>query len=189
MQTPLPPERVLRYDTRTMNDHCRIVCVLLWGGSLLAAGGCHSIDSSASQQLGPVEFPILWEHHGSVSHISRPLQVVAHSPEVLAQLPLVEVPVDFETQMVLVAGIGPTTRQDLGVRINRVWRDGSRIRVQVQTLYAAEEKPEGPPRLVSPYHVVVVPRSDLNIVGFSAAVPRGAFRGPALPGAATASPD
>jgi len=172
-----------------MTDCHRLVCVLLWGGPLLAAGGCHSIDSPASERLGPEEFPILWEYHGAVSHIARPLRVVAHNPEVLAQLTLVEVPVDFETQMVLVVGIGPTTRQDLGVRISRVWRDGTRIRVQVQTLYSAEEKPERVPQLVSPYHIVVVPRSDLNVVGFSAAVPRGAFRGPAVPGAATAGPE
>ena len=40
-----------------------------------------------------------------------------------------------------------------------------------------------------PVRCVVVPRSDLNVVGFSASVPRGAFRGPTLPGAATARPD
>jgi len=132
------------------------------------------------------ELPILWERHGTASHVARPLRVVVRDAATLARLPITDVPVDFETQMVLVAALGPVPSDRAGVRITRVWRQGDRIHVQVRTLHPAEGGPGAPVR-TSPYHVVVVPRSDLNVVGFSATVPQGALAAPSIPGARTPS--
>jgi len=132
-------------------------------------------------EQGPNEFPILWEQQGTYSNITQALRVVVRDRATLARLPITEVPVDFDRQMVLVAALGPAPTDQVGIRITRVWRDKNRIRVQVQTLHPGEAKHAGLKR-TSPYHIVVVPRSDLNVVGFSSTVPPKAFEAPGVPG-------
>jgi hypothetical protein len=151
--------------------------------ALLAAvaGGCHGATNVEGEAAEPEPIPILWETQGSISHIARPLRVVARDAATLAQVPVVEVPVDFETQMVLIAALGPSASDQVGVRIDRVYRLGRAIHVQVRMLHPGEAK-HGGLRRTSPYHVVVIPRSDLNVVGFSPVVPPGAIDLPGVPG-------
>ncbi len=156
-----------------------------WSVLLLAGCGAGGPHPPAAQE--PDEFPIAWQQQGTYSNIARPLRVVARDAATLAQLPIAEVPVDFRNQMVLIAATGPASSDQLGIRITRVWKDNGRIRAQVQTLHPGEAKHGGVAR-TSPYHIVVVPRSDLNIVGFSATVPRGAIASPAVPGTPTPTP-
>ena len=112
------------------------------------------------------ELPILWQASGTYSRLSRAVRLVIRDPGRLAQVPLCEVPVDFSSQMVLVAGLGPTTRNDLGLRIQYVWKEHSRIRVLERQIYPGEESATGlcP---ASPWTVVVVPRVDLSVEGYN----------------------
>lgn len=143
---------------------------------VLAAGvlaGC------AGEKKGPPareieELPIQWEQSGSHSRLRRSVRVVVRHPATLMRIPLAEVPVDFRKQMVLVAGLGPTTSDSVGIRISRVWREGSRIRVREEQLHPGFDE-TGHLVRASPWTMVVVPRSDMNVEGYSPDVPRGAF--------------
>ena len=72
------------------------------------------------------ELPILWEASGTWSHVTRPVRIVAYDAATLAQVPVADVPVDFDSQMVLIAALGPTLGQDVGIKIARVWREDRR---------------------------------------------------------------
>jgi hypothetical protein len=140
---------------------------------LVGGGACATGDKQPVAEMTPLEdLPILWQRSGTYSRISRNTHVVARDQHTLAQIPVAEVPVDFDTQMVLVIGLGPTPINELGVRITRVWRDGSRIRVQERRIHpGVGSSPGFEP--ASPWTIAVVPKSDLNVEGFSTRVPRG----------------
>ncbi len=128
-----------------------------------------SSDSTAAEDL-----PVLWEKSGTYSRIARPIRIVARDRATLAQIPLTEVPVDFDSQMVLIAGLGPTPSNELGIRITRVWRQGPRVHVQERQIHPGfEESPGLHP--ASPWTVVLVPKSDLNVEGYSPQVPADLF--------------
>jgi hypothetical protein len=115
------------------------------------------------------ELPILNQRQGTYSSIDRAVRAVVHDPGTLAMLGMGGVDVDFDSQMVLLAALGPTPSANYGIRIRRVWRDGWALRAAVEVVHPAVDAPRrGTP--ASPYHLVVVPRSDLNVVGFSADV-------------------
>jgi len=89
-------------------------------------------------------------------------------------LPINVGPVDFDEEMVLLAALGPTACDDYAIRIRRVWRDGMQLRARVEVQCPAADAPRrGTP--ASPYHLVIVPRSELNVKGFEARVPPDAF--------------
>lgn len=143
--------------------------------SVLLAVGCHTPEPMSRQEPASGEdIPILWQKSGSHSRITRLVRVVARDQATLAQLPITEVPVDFDTQMVLIVGIGPTPADELGIRITRVWRQGSALRVQERRIHPGTEHSIGL-EPGSPWTVAVVPRSDLNVEGFSTRVPPGAL--------------
>lgn len=152
--------------------------------ALTFLAACHGGRERFPSAGSPDDFPIQWQTQGTYSNIARPIRVVARDAVTLAQLPIAEIPVDFQKQMVLVAALGPATSDQVGIRIGRVWKEGSRIRVQVNTLHPGDDKRGGLMR-TSPYHIVVIPRSNLNVEGFSSRVPRGAFAAPAPAGAYT----
>jgi hypothetical protein len=117
------------------------------------------------------EMPITWSKAGTYSEFHEPLRLVIRDAAHLAAIPLAEVPVDFSKQMVLVATRGAVPTEGYAVRITRVWREGRRIRVDVRV---SQPQPGGQPSkhaLCAPYHIVVVPRSDLNVEGFSTRLP------------------
>jgi len=152
--------------------------VLAAAGSLFGCIGGQSSPSSpllAGQQGSQQELPILWETHGTYSRVARRLRIVARDEATLAQLPLADVPVDFRRQMVLIATLGPVRSAGYGIRITRVWRDGNVIRATVRVLRPPASSEPRPLVLASPYHIVVVPKSDLNVLGFSTDVPSDAI--------------
>jgi len=146
----------------------------LWAASFLAGlGGC-SVDWSAPSRItsSAEDLPILWERSGTYSRLTRSARIVARDQATLAQVPIAEVPVDFDQQMLLICGLGPTPENQLGVRIARVWRQGTKIRVQERRIHPGVDNPSGIDP-ASPWTIVVVPRSDLNVEGYSATVPKG----------------
>ncbi len=145
-----------------------VLAALLAGGAGCAGGNTQTArDSTALEDL-----PMVWQKSGTYSRIGRPTHVVARDRQTLAQIPIAEVPVDFDTQMVLIVGLGPTPTSELGVRIARVWREGSRIRVQERRVHPGTERSPGF-EPASPWTIVVVPKSDLNVDGFDTRVARG----------------
>jgi hypothetical protein len=133
------------------------------------AAGCGEKRSGTVRASPGEDLPILWEDSGTWSRLSRPVQLVVRDEATLAQVPLSDVPVDFERQMVLVRGLGPTSGSGIGVRIVRVWRVGSRIRVQERRIHPGLDAPRSETKS-SPWTVVVVPRSDLPVEGYSVRV-------------------
>jgi hypothetical protein len=103
------------------------------------------------------------------------VRILVRGPGTLSQLPLAEIPVDFKTQMVLIAGLGPTPSSEQGIRIVRVWREGSKIRVQERAIHPGAEQASGL-QPASPWTAVVIPRSDLNVEGYVTHVPEGLLR-------------
>jgi hypothetical protein len=143
----------------------------LFGTLLLISGpsGCHEMRPLI--RAAPAEgedLPILHQVHGVHSHETRPMQLVIRDTETLAQVPLADVPVNFSDQMLLIVTLGRVTSDQYSVSIKRIWREGGRLRVDVEV--AAPESFERI-AMASPYCIAVVPRCDLNIAGFSAKVP------------------
>lgn len=153
---------------------------------LLLCSGCE-FGGRQESPSPPEDIPILWRASGTYSHLTKRIRVAVRDPAALAQLPLTEIPVDFETQMVLVAGLGPTVSDELGLRINRVWREGSKIRVEECRIHPGPE-PKAGANPASPWTVAIIPRSDLNVEGYTDMVPKGAVSGttgispPSIPG-------
>lgn len=142
-------------------------------GLFVTLAGCETTEPAPrARGADEEELPILWSDSGTYSRLTRNIRIVVRDRSTLAQLPLTEVPVDFDTQMVLIVGLGPTAREASGVRLVRVWRSGSRIRVQERQMHPG---PGGtsPVSVASPWTVCVVPRSDLNVEGFKTRVPEG----------------
>lgn len=139
-------------------------------------GGC---SMQRSPEMGgassPEDIPILWQSSGTFSPIGRKVRVLARDAATLAQFPLTEIPVDFRTQMVLIAGLGPTPSSQQGIRIVRVWREGARIKVQERSIHPGAEQASGL-EPASPWTAVVIPRSDLNVEGYVTRVPDGVLR-------------
>jgi hypothetical protein len=105
--------------------------------------------------------------------LTRAVRVLIRDQATLDRMPLTEIPVDFETQMVLVCGMGPVPDDRRGIRIVRVWREGRSIHVQERAIYSDDPGPPLEP--ASPWTVAVIPRSELNVVGYSARVPHDVF--------------
>lgn len=118
------------------------------------------------------ELPILWQTSGTYSRLTKAVRLVIRDAGTLAQVPLCEVPVNFETEMVLLAGLGPTPRSDCGIVIQQAWKKNGRIWVLERQVYPGSQMSSGL-RPASPWTVVVVPRSDLDVEGYSSSPPRG----------------
>jgi hypothetical protein len=145
------------------------ICGLGCGFAILLCG-CSSTVSRPVQ--GPQDIPIEWHRSGAYSPLARPVRILARDRATLAQVPVTEVPVDFERQMVLILALGPTPSSDLGVQITRVWQEGLRLRVQEVQVHPGPDQRLGL-NPGSPWTVAVIPRSDLNVQGYSTRVPRG----------------
>ncbi len=148
--------------------------------SLVVAGhlaGCRTPPAGDPVDTTPEDIPILWEQSGSDSPLQRSVRFVARTPADLALIPITEVPVDFSRQMVLLTALGPAPGREFGVRITRVWREGTRIRVEERQIHPGLDTGASLQRS-SPWCMVVVPRSDLNVEGYSGRLPPGAWRRP-----------
>lgn len=155
----------------TTSHLCRTVLSI----ALLAWCGCATTPPLTTQPA-QAEMPISWEQSGTHSHVARAARIIVRDRATLAQVPVGEVPVDFETQMVLVAALGPTPGSDVGIRITRVWEQDGRLRVQERQIHPGREQERGLSP-ASPWTAVVIPRSDLNVSGYSPVVPPNLISG------------
>jgi hypothetical protein len=138
------------------------LCVLL-------ALGCRE----SNMEISPMpddgqELTILNVIAGTHSHETRAMQIVIRDMATLAQVPLVDVPVNFANEMLLVVTLGRLNSDQFSVSIDRVVREGNVLRV---TTTVRQPPPGVPMVMASPYCIAVVPRCDLNVAGFSAVPP------------------
>ena len=148
----------------------RLACGVLAAALMQGVLGCGPRMTPPPEPPPEIqELPILWQKSGIHSHLARPTRLLVRDRATLARVPLTEVPVDFETQIVLVRGLGPTPDDRRSVRIARVWRHGSVIRVQEQMVYA-EGSASDTIKPASPWTVAVIPRSNDNVEGYQVRV-------------------
>lgn len=126
---------------------------------------CHQPRAGSGVTPAPgEELPILHKIHGVHSHETRAMQVVVRNASTLAQIPLSDVPVDFQNEMLLIVTMGRLTSDQYVVDISRVWRDRGVLRVET----SVTAPPAGVPTVMSsPFCIAVVPRCDLNVADFS----------------------
>lgn len=132
-------------------------------------GGCQPNEGvSQGGNEEPVEIPILRSAHGAHSHERRAMQLVIRDPATLAKVPIVDIPVNFDQEMLLVVTLGQVMSEEYAVVIDRVWQERSKVRVSTRV---TQPSPGASPSIATPYCIAVVPRSDLNVAGFSATPP------------------
>jgi len=139
---------------------------MMLGAALALLGGCHELREDL--HFTPVdgeELPILRQSHGTHCHEARALQLVIRDTATLAKIPLTDVAVDFSSEMLLIVTLGRVTSDQYSVNIDRVWREGPRLRVATTV---SSPPPGVPTVMASPYCIAVVPKCDLNVAGFSA---------------------
>ncbi len=163
---------------RSNRKACWLTCVL----SVCALGsfGCRSSKAPAydSQRLSDVqpgdELPIHTEMIQRETRIATPLRIVIYDYPSLSQFPLLNLDVDFKTQMVLLAAMGPASSRLCEIRIEGVWMGNGEIEVDVKEFYPQDDDLRSP-MIVSPIHAVVVPRCELPISGFTSRIPKNIF--------------
>jgi hypothetical protein len=133
---------------------------------VLVATGCSWSGSAYDAYVEVEDFPVLWETAGSYCNRTIPLRLVARNRAEMALCPVGDVPVDFDEQMVLAVTTGRVMSDRYGIRIGRVYRQGSIIKVDVET-FRPTPTTQLSVQAASPFHVIVIPRSDLNVEGFS----------------------
>lgn len=142
----------------------------VWFMGLLILGlGCRSRASDI--RLLPAEgeeLPILHQEYGKHSHETRAMQLAIRNAQALALVPLCDVPVDFRQEMVLIVTLGRVPSDQYAIRIDRVWREGHKLRVATTVQIPP---PNAPIRMASPYCIAVIPRCDLNVADFDAEPP------------------
>lgn len=144
--------------------------------TMAAVSGCRGTAGAGARDMSAAEdIPILWQKSGTYSRISRRVRILARDPATLAQLPLTEVPVNFDTQMVLIAGLGPMPTSQEGIRIVRVWRQGQRIHVQERQIHPGSED-WAAIEPASPWTIAIIAKSDLNVEDYETHVPQGLLR-------------
>jgi hypothetical protein len=167
-ELPMRPDRI-------MTAGCAgVICVAAFLCWITVAGCSQHSERLGSELPDGADLPILAERHDISSSYARPLRAVIHDRGTLAGLGLVDLPVDFTQQMVLLAAMGPAANEECRIRILHVWRDGSRLRVEVESTYPPDTSLHRP-GMTSPFHAVVVPRSDLPIDRFSGHIPPNAL--------------
>lgn len=151
---------------------------------LVLAGGCR--DQRAVPAAEERELGIVQETWGLDGPYRRPVRLVVYREEDLLAARLGRLEVDFSTQMVLLAGLGSIGDRPYQVRIARVRERGAEVEVDVEILREepglgeGEGEDGGGGRAVrrrSPWHAVVVPRSEGRVRGFSSNVGEALQRG------------
>jgi len=141
-----------------------------------ALAGCLSPERRPADTVRTLpageDLPILFQQRGTYCGVRDRLRVVVRDEAHMAMLPVP--PVDFSRQMVLFVTLGRVFSDRYGVRIERVWREGRVIRGAIEETYPPPGE-AGPLRPCSPYHLVVVPRSELNVEGFATEIPARAL--------------
>lgn len=132
--------------------------------------GCHEArPTDLNMPAEGEDLPILHQVQGAHSHEMRAMQLVIRDAATFARVPLVDVPVDFSQEMLLVVTLGRVPSDQYRVGIDRVWREGHKLRVATTVVTPA---PGAPLVIASPYCIAVVPRCGLNVEGFGPEPPR-----------------
>lgn len=149
-------------DTRLRPIFATVMVVL---PAMWLSSGCREMRPTARDvPVDHEELPILRQYVGAHSHEARAMRVVVRDRRTLARIPIHDVDVDFTREMLLIVTLGSVTSDEHAVRIERVWRDGHRLRVAI----VRRAPPANAPLVMaSPYCVAVVPRCDLNVIGFA----------------------
>ncbi len=128
-----------------------------------AAGGrgMAAEDAAAIVEEMPVDYHVSGKYCGR----TEPLRLVVRDRAHMALVPIGDVPVDFDRQMVLFVTTGRVFSESYGIRIDRVWRQGRQIRVGITQIHPSAGE-TALPQPCSPYYLAVVPKSDLNVEGF-----------------------
>ncbi|GJM26251.1 MAG: hypothetical protein DHS20C16_26660 [Phycisphaerae bacterium] len=132
--------------------------------------GTQTLDSGGSND----ELPILAEVSQIRSGIAKPLRIVIYDYSSLAQFPLLNLDVDFSTQMVLLAAMGPASSEHCETRIEDVWIEGGEVLVNITEIYPDADA-KRTPAIASPLHAVVVRRCELPVEGFTSRIPKNIF--------------
>ena len=114
------------------------------------------------------DLPILHQIQGTHSNETRAMQLVVRDPQMLAKIPLTEVPVNFSDEMLLIVTLGRVLSDQYSVKIERIWRERGILRVTVKI---ETPKIETTKVASSPYCIAIVPKCDLNVEGFSTRLP------------------
>ena len=138
--------------------------LVIWGA--LGCQGEGQVQQVNSEQA--VELPILRSRNGAHSHENRAMQLVIRDAATLAKVPIVDIPVNFDREMLLIVTLGRVMSDQYSVEIDRVWREKSKVRVSTRVTQPAAG---AAPTIATPYCIAVVPRSDLNVAGFLATPP------------------
>ena len=132
----------------------------------LAVSGCFMQQQTYDRSTLPMEgdeLPILHQVTGTHCHETRAMQIVIRDAAMLARIPLEDVQVNFAREMLLIVTLGRVPSDQFSVRVGRVRREGSRLKVRTMV----ERPPPGAPIVMaSPYCIAVVPTCDLNVDGF-----------------------
>ena len=132
--------------------------------------GC--LSNEGGVQVLPAEgenLPILRQVAGTHSAEQRAMQLVIRDAASFAQIPLRQLEVDFRHEMVLIVTLGRMSSDRYSVTIDRVWREGPRLRVATTIQLPP---PDAPVVMARPYCIAVVPRCSLNVVEFTPDPPR-----------------
>ena len=156
--------------TRMLKTGCLAV-----GLALAAAGGVVGCQGEGSNIFrgDPApeieEYPVLYKKAGKYCGARQEMRLVVRDQPHMALVPVGDVPVDFSKQMVLFVTLGQVYSESYDVQIDRVWRQDRLVRVGITKSYPAAGE-MGYPHPSSPYYLVVVPKSDLNVEGFGTEV-------------------
>ncbi len=115
------------------------------------------------------ELPILRQVSRAHSHEQRAMQLVIRDAASLARIPLEDIDVDFNREMLLIVTLGSVPSDQYRIQITRVYRKGSLLFVDSQVDAPPPGSPIAP---AGPYCIAVVPRSDLNVANFLPSPPR-----------------
>ena len=145
------------------------VCGLSVGGLQIGCGSSGVRMDSSSEESVEV-LGILREHHGVHARLRRPVRLVIRDRATFHQLPLPEVEVDFGREMLLVVAAGGLRTTTYAPRITGVRRVGNMLVVDVIRARRSDDAGDLAPGRTAFYHMVVVPRSDLNVAQFDTTV-------------------
>lgn len=141
----------------------------LLAGALAGISACNDPRPSEQAVADGAELPILRQTIVADSHELRRIRAVARTRGAWARLALTDEEIDFDREMALIVTLGRSVGPQRGVRIARVWREGRQLRVETERL-----QPVDPSTVVvaAPFCIAIVPRCDLEVIGFLPEPPR-----------------
>lgn len=125
------------------------------------------------------EFPVHYSKPGKYCGAKHPLRLVVRDQGHMAFVPVSDIPVDFDKEMVLFVTMGQVYSDAYDIRIDRIWQQNQIVKVGI-TVTHPEPGEMGAPQPCSPYYLAVVPKSDLNVEGFVTEITPPSLEGPGI---------